>query len=136
MNSCFIILLLLFIILFLVVKELYKKKEFFQDPVLSKLIKRVSRVHPEILDFEIGALNNCKLEDSFTERKKKIGICVSDPAGRYYNPNKLTQVIIHELSHGLSKREDIDHESQEFLENYSRLIKKASDEGIIDTTTL
>ena len=48
-------------------------------------------------------LECCTLEDSATEDKKKVFICVKGKNGKYYNYNKLLQVALHELAHAQSE---------------------------------
>ena len=109
----------------------------YAEKILNSLKNDINKVHP-IAEYHLSfhPLECCTLEDSATEDKKKVFICVKDKHGRYYNYNKLLQVILHELAHAQSKSVDPNHTSAEFLSNYNHLMNKASAMGIIDLSKL
>lgn len=109
----------------------------FSSEIVESLKNDVNRIYPFYkLDLSFKPLECCVLEDSATEDKKRVSICVKNKQGKYYNYNKLMQVIIHEMAHVLSKNIDTSHSSREFRENYSNLMNKAIDLGIIDPSRL
>lgn len=131
---------------------LRKKKEKFKDlekcvrspytreyaeKILNSLKEDVNKVVP-IADYHLSfhPLECCTLEDSATEDKKRVSICVKDKNGKYFSYNKLLQVCLHELAHVQSKQIDVNHKTTEFLTNYNNLMNKASKMGIIDLTKL
>ena len=117
------------------VRTPYSKE--YAEKILRSLTSDINKVHP-IGEYHLSfhPLECCTLEDSATEDKKKVFICVKDKKGRYYSYNKLLQVALHELSHAISKTVDPGHKSVEFLTNYNHLMNKASEMGIIDLTKL
>lgn len=111
-------------------------KEYAQK-ILNSLKDDVNKVYP-LNEFQLSfhPLECCTLEDSMTENKHKIFICVKDKQGKYYSYNKLLQVVLHELAHAKSKSVDPNHTSKEFLSNYNNLMNKASNMGIINLSKL
>jgi hypothetical protein len=70
---------------------------------------------------------------AYTENKgEKIAFCLNSEknSDHLIDPNTLTFVAIHELSHIASK--DIGHESQEFWQNFKFLLEQAKDINIIE----
>jgi len=109
----------------------------YAEKILNSLKNDINKVHP-IGDYHLSfhPLECCTLEDSATEDKKKVFICVKDKNGKYFSYNKLLQVALHEFAHAQSKIVDPNHKSTEFLTNYNNLMNKASKMGIIDLTKL
>lgn len=109
----------------------------YANKILNSLTTDINKVHP-IGEYHLSfhPLECCTLEDSATEDKKKVFICVKDKKGKYYSYNKLLQVALHELAHAQSKTIDPNHTSTEFLTNYNNLMSKASKMGIIDLSKL
>lgn len=109
----------------------------YAKKILDSLENDINKVHP-IGEYHLSfhPLECCTLEDSATEDKHKVFICVKDKSGKYYSYNKLLQVALHELAHAQSKSVDPNHTSTEFLTNYNNLMNKASKMGIIDLSKL
>lgn len=117
------------------IKTPYSKE--YAKKILESLETDINKVHPiDEYHLSFHPLECCTLEDSATEDKKKVFICVKDKNGNYYNYNKLLQVALHELAHAQSKAVDPNHTSKEFLTNYNNLMSKASKMGIIDLSKL
>lgn len=118
-------------------KQNYDTKEFAKH-IIESLKNDLQRIHPTIGEYTLKfyPLECCKLEDSETEDKKKVYICVKNKNGEYYNYNKLLQVAIHELAHAMSKSKDPDHTGGEFNSNYSNLMNKAQSLKLIDVSRL
>lgn len=96
----------------------------------------VSKILPIIEKLKFFPLECCDLEDSLTEDKKKVFICVKNKKGKFYNYNKLMQVALHELAHAMSAKIDPKHTSKEFIGNYNFLLNRASGMGLIDVSRL
>jgi hypothetical protein len=149
-----IVLILILVVLFIIAVVIYKKKEHYRDDkevciispeskaksliILKKLKEDAEKIYPDIktINFSLNPLECCKLEDSMTEDKKKMFICLRGKNGRYYNYNKSLQVFIHEISHLISKQVDPNHTSKEFNEHYRQLMNKAEELGLIDKSLL
>ena len=111
----------------------------YADSVIQQLHRDLEEIYPDIstiLKLKFAPLECCDLEDSVTEDKKRVYICVKNKQGRYYNYNKLVQVAVHELAHVLSKTIDPEHKSPEFNNNYTMLMKRAKELGLIDVDRL
>ena len=65
----------------------------YAEKILKSLTDDINKVHP-IGEYHLSfhPLECCTLEDSATEDKKKVYICVKDKNGKYYSYNKLLQV--------------------------------------------
>lgn len=96
-----------------------------QDPVLLRLHDMVSLLDPRIKKLEFYSSN-----ESYTEDKKKVFICLKDETGNYYDFNMLMYVVIHEISHALTNVIDVQHTSYEFRSTFERLLSKAHELGI------
>ncbi len=112
------------------------EREGYDDMVLQNVKIEIARIHPEIYNYKMYPLDKCQPKDSYTEDKKRIFVCMRDASGKYYNINKIKQIIIHELAHASSKTYDPEHTSVEFLTYYRDLMTRAQQQGIIDTSQL
>lgn len=116
-----------------------KVSKEYAEKIVTNLHRDLEKIYPDIntiLKLTFGPLECCELEDSVTEDKKRVHICVKNKNGKYYNYNKLMQVAIHELAHVLSKTVDPEHKSPEFINNYGALMNKAQELGLIDVSKL
>jgi hypothetical protein len=93
--------------------------------VFERLKSDLSKLYPDLSRLNLRALVSCIPEDSYTEDKKHISICVRAKSGTLYPYSKLLKIGIHELAHAMSKQMDPDHVTPEFLNNYSSLMMKA-----------
>ena len=93
--------------------------------VFERLKRDLSQLYPDLSRLNLRALVSCIPEDSYTEDKKHISICVRAKSGQMYPYSKLLKIGIHELAHAMSKQMDPDHVTPEFLNNYSSLMMKA-----------
>ncbi len=123
-------------------KRTPRSKEI-SDIILNKLTSdlmflygNIEKIRSIVENLKFYPLECCNLEDSMTEDKKKVFVCVKGKDGRFYNYNKLLQVAIHELAHAISKLNDPDHKTPEFNQNYKFLIQKAVNLNFIDLSKL
>ena len=95
------------------------------DPMLNKLIEDMITLDPRMKDkvFHVG-------NESYTEDKKRIYLCIKDSEGHYYPYNVLIQVAIHEMAHALSNHNDPIHVTSEFNDLHLELRKKAMTMGM------
>ena len=124
---------LLFLIILLIINYRSNKN---RDDKLDRIRSNLSCIHPLIKSLYFEPIYHCRLEDSYTQNKKRIHVCVCDQEGEYYSENKIKSVILHEIAHAESPEFDPDHTSLEYLQNYTSLMKKASTLGIIDMKSL
>jgi hypothetical protein len=97
--------------------------------VFDRLKTDLSKLYPDLSRLNLRALVSCIPEDSYTEDKKHISICVRAKSGNMYPYAKLLKIGIHELAHAMSKQMDPEHVTPEFLNNYSSLMLKARELG-------
>jgi hypothetical protein len=97
--------------------------------VFERLKTDLSKLYPDLSRLDLRALVSCIPEDSYTEDKKHISICVRAKSGKLYPYSKLLKIGIHELAHAMSKQMDPEHVTPEFLNNYSGLMSKARELG-------
>ena len=125
------ILFLLLILIFLICYyHIYYKRKIYQDPLIKKIKYDVSK-----LDSRIETIDFYSSNESYTEDKKKIFICLKDENNQYYDYNMLIYVAIHECSHALTKVIDTEHTSREFREMFESLLKNATKMKIYNPTT-
>jgi hypothetical protein len=125
MNENIIFLILLVIILFSIFS--INKVNIYRDPMVFKLKNDLMKV-----DSRVQYINFYASDDSFTEDKKRIYLCLKDKDGNYYKYNDLIYVSLHELAHAFSNTVDYDHTSPEFINNFNYLINRAVEVGIYD----
>lgn len=98
--------------------------------MFEKVRNDLSQLYPHQLSaIDLKGLVSCIPEDSFTEDKKKVGICLRNPMGEFYPYEKILKIGIHELAHVMSKQHDPEHKTPEFINNYTYLMNKAHQLG-------
>lgn len=96
------------------------------NQLFEKVKNDLSLLYPHQLSaLDLKGLVSCAPEDSFTEDKRKVGICLRNPKGDFYPYEKILKIGIHELAHVMSKQHDPNHVTPEFINNYSYLMNKA-----------
>ena len=97
------------------------------NPVLNKLIRDAKLVEPrsDTLEFFTS-------DESYTEDKKRIFMCLKDRDGKYYKYNHLMQVLLHELAHAFSSVIDKEHKTPEFNNLHNEYRNKAQALNLVD----
>ena len=104
------------------------KIEAYDDPLIDKLRLIAIEIDPRSEHLVFRAAN-----ESFTEDKKFVYLCIRHKNGEYYkNQNMLIYVLTHELSHAFSESVDPDHKTTEFHDNFRTLLKRAEELGYYD----
>ena len=120
--------ILLFSFLFLVVLTVQLNKIYsYNDPMIERIRNDLLKIDERVAYLKFYASN-----ESFTEDKKNVYLCLKDKNGEYYDYNMLMYVSLHELAHAFSKSVDENHTTDEFKNNFRKLLKKAEDIGIYD----
>jgi hypothetical protein len=104
-----------------------RKVETFDDPICAEIHRRLIRVDPRAQKLSIKGSNQ-----SFTEDKLRVYLCLYDENGQYYDMNMLMYVAIHELAHAISEQVDPGHKTDEFKNNFKMLLDKAQAVGVYD----
>jgi len=122
----FLILLICILIYFLFFK---KPKLVYEDDdlMIEKIRNDLYKINPASVNFNYFSSN-----ESYTEDKKNVYLCLRDEHGQYYDYNMLMYVAIHELSHALSSTVDTKHTGLEFNNNFTNLLNTARNLGIYD----
>lgn len=132
------IVLSIFFILFIIISILYyKKQEHYKvatDDISNEMFENLkldlAKLYPhQLSNLDLKGLVSCVPEDSFTEDKKKVCICLRNKNGEFYPYSKLLKIGIHELAHVMSKQHDPEHTTPEFINNYTYLMNKAYELG-------
>jgi len=129
MTDLFLILVLTaFFIIFalLVIKE---DNQIYDDPLIKKLSDDLEKIYP---DFKKLNLTIVGANDSFTENKKKIFICLKKPSGEYYSYHTLLYITIHELAHVLTVA--YDNHGEQFQKTFQDLLVRAKELELYDET--
>ena len=114
-------------------KEHYKiAKDKSSTEMFDRLKKDLQKLYPHIDKLDLNGLVSCIPEDSYTENKTHVSICLRSKEGTYYPYEKLLKIGIHELAHVMSKEYDPDHKTPEFINNYASLMNKARELGYRD----
>ena len=123
-------LILLFTLIAIFIICLYNlkyKRKIYQDPLIRKIKYDVSKLDPRIANIDFFSS-----DESYTEDKQKIFLCLKDENGNYYNYNMLMYVAIHECSHALTDVIDVEHITPEFRGMFEYLLNKAAKMGLYD----
>ena len=119
---------LLFCFMFLVFITLYLNKIYsYHDPLIDRIKDDLLKVDPRVEELSFHASN-----ESFTEDKRFVYLCLKDKDGKYYDYNMIMYVSLHELAHAFSDSVDTDHSGKEFKDNFRNLLNKAQTLGLYD----
>ena len=127
LNSDHFILIFCFLLVVLVtlcVNRVYS----YDDPFISKLRNDLIKIDHRAVNLVFNASN-----ESFTEDKKMVYLCLKDKDGKYYDYNMLMYVALHELAHAFSESVDMEHKGEEFKNNFKQLLNKAEQMGYFDS---
>lgn len=101
--------------------------ETYNDPLTKRIHRDLVQVDPRASKISIKGS-----DQSFTEDKTRMYLCLYDEKGQYYDYNMLMYVALHELAHVISKSVDPEHKTQEFKDNFDFLLKRAAAKGLFD----
>ena len=104
-----------------------RKVETFEDPKCKQIHEKLVKVDPRAQKLSITGSNQ-----SFTEDKMRVYLCLYDEKGNYYDDNMLMYVALHELAHAISRSIDPDHKTDEFKQNFQMLLDRAANIGVYD----
>ena len=120
--------ILIFCFLFILYVTLFLNKvESFDDPMIKRIKNDLIKIDPRVQSLSFKAAN-----ESFTEDKKHVYLCIRDKQGQYYDYNMLMYVSLHELAHAFSNTVDEEHTSDEFKNNFRILLQKGQEVGLYD----
>jgi hypothetical protein len=120
------LLIILVLILVYLLFRAYRRREYFRhDPLIGVIKRDVSQLDPRIASLEFYSS-----DESYTEDKRRIYLCLRDENGEYYDYNMLIYVAIHECSHALTDVVDIHHITPEFRGMFQKLLTRATELGI------
>jgi len=125
MNESVIISILLLFVVFVFLA--FRNVETYDDPITKRIHQDLLKVDPRAAAISIRGS-----DQSFTEDKSRMYLCLYDEKGKYYDYNMLMYVALHELAHVISKQVDPDHKTQEFRDNFDFLLKRAAAKGVYD----
>ncbi len=133
MHKKIIIIAIVIIVLLLVSSS--KSQENFTIPeadlVLNEIKRRLYILSPFFGKIPIKIGNK-----SFTEDKSVITLCIKDVStGRIYDINVLMYVVLHEVSHVVTKADGVNSHADEFKNNFAKLLKDAAQKGIYNPST-
>jgi hypothetical protein len=120
--------ILLFCFMFLIFITLYLNKIYsYHDPLIDKIKQDLLKVDARVEELSFHASN-----ESFTEDKRFVYLCLKDKDDKYYDYNMIMYVSLHELAHAFSDSVDTDHTGKEFKDNFRNLLNKAQTLGLYD----
>lgn len=130
-NIDILLLIILLIGVFFILKSFLKKNlKIYDDPMLLKIYDDLKKIYPEIESKHItiyGANN------TLTENKKKIFLCIRKKNKEYYDYNTILYIAIHELAHVINEEYDInDNHGKKFNDINAQLLEKAYTLNLID----
>ena len=83
LNSDKILLFVCFMFLLYIYFNM-NKIETYQDPLITRIVEDLIKVEPRVKDLHFEASN-----ESFTEDKKRVYLCLKDENGQYYDYNMI-----------------------------------------------
>lgn len=122
MKGRIYIFLVLVAIIFIYIISLPTKKEHF---LILDLKQKLAVVDPQFMKLDIRESNN-----SYTEDKTIIYLCLRNEHGHYYPMNTIIYVALHEIAHLLNKK-DFGH-TPAFHKVFDKLLCKAASKGVYD----
>ncbi len=134
MNTGWLIFIVFLVFIFILMltrnREHYKlAKEPADIDMVERLKLDLAKLYPNLKDIDLNGLISCIPEDSYTENKRHVSICLRNTDGKYFPYSKLLKIGIHELAHVISKGYDPEHKTPEFNNNYGMLMRKARELG-------
>ena len=126
-SNLFYIIIIIIILLYSV--KYFKKQERFhnEEPMIARIKFDCSKI-----DDQIKNIDFYPADESYTEDKKKIYLCLRDENNNYYDYNMLMYVAIHECAHALTDVIDPEHKTNEFKTMFQNLLQKAEQLGLYD----
>lgn len=118
------------LILALMVLVIYSLAPSFRDqtsnnPTLGQVRANFTRLDPKFAKIPLRTGDS-----AYTENKEVITLCLADPdTNKHYDINTIMYVALHELAHVITPDGKEEH-GPEFKQNFSKLLRKASEEGI------
>lgn len=95
------------------------------EPMIQKIRNDLIKIDPRA-----QSLQFFPADESYTEDKQKIYICLKDENGEYYPYNQLMHVAVHELSHAVCPIVDEQHVTPEWNAIFKNLLTKATELGL------
>jgi hypothetical protein len=118
----------IFIILLSSVRYFKRQERFHnEEPIIARIKFDCSK-----LDDKIKTIDFYPADESYTEDKKRIYLCLRDENDKYYDYNMLMYVAIHECAHALTDVIDPEHKTVEFKTMFQNLLQKAEKLGLYD----
>ena len=126
-SNLFYIIIIILILLSSV--RYFKKQERYhnEEPIIARLKFDCSK-----LDDRIKTVDFYPADESYTEDKKRIYLCLRDENDNYYDYNMLMYVSIHECAHALTDVIDPEHKTDEFKNMFQTLLQKAEKLDLYD----
>ena len=131
MSQDFLILVILLSGMFIII-SIYMSRylKVYDDPLLQRIYLDLKKVYPDIdsKNIKLYGANN-----TLTENKKKIFLCLKKKNGEYYDYNTLLYLAIHELAHVINNEYDTGHNhGEKFNELNDTLLTRAYSKGLLD----
>jgi hypothetical protein len=128
-NKSNIIYIVIILIILLSSIRYFKRQERFhnEEPIIARIKFDCSK-----LDDIIKNIDFYPADESYTEDKKRIYLCLRDENDNYYDYNMLMYVAIHECAHALTDVIDPEHKTIEFKTTFQNLLQKAEKLGLYD----
>lgn len=126
------LLLIILLIGILIILNIYMSRyiKIYDDPLLEKIYLDLKKIYPDIdsKNIKLYGANN-----TLTENKKKIFLCLKKRNGEYYDYNTLLYLAIHELAHVINNEYDTGHNhGDKFNQINEDLLEKAYSKGLLD----
>lgn len=130
MEDLILVVIILCLFCYIAFVSIKDNLKVYYDPMLVKLENDLLEIYPPYRDLNVTILG---ANDSFTENKKKMFICLKNKNGEYYDYNTLIYITMHELSHVLTSTYKDSH-GQEFTDIFNYLIQSAKSKNLFDDT--
>lgn len=100
---------------------------YHRNPTPCRIEPMIERLRQDLikLDPRAESLQFFPSNESYTEDKEKVFLCLKDANGEYYPYNQLLEVAIHELAHAICPVVDVNHTSPEWNQIFQQLLQQA-----------
>ncbi len=113
-----------------VIVVVYTMTPAFRDQTNKFPTLKAVRNNFTTLSSQYGRIPLRSGDSAYTENKEVITLCLADPKTKQsYDMNTVMYVALHELAHVVTPEGAAEH-GQEFRQNFSKLLREASDKGV------
>jgi hypothetical protein len=108
-----------------------KRREYISTDEEMGYISKLQSMSMNVVDDKVKNVPVYPYSSSFTDNKEKIYLCVKDKRGKFFSPNDMIYVLLHEYAHATTRNERDPH-GPKWRKNFHRYLKIAESKGLYD----